>query len=259
MPPVPAGRPNPPVESDGALPVPAPRTWPEPETVPAAEGPADDAPGIRNATGEDLFGQDPGAHALDAITMARLREAAARNAAAADLLEAGRYDEAVSLFEQSLASCRSTLGAEHPDTLTVAGNLAVAHIAAGNRRKGIKMISGNLDTRRAVLGDTHPATLTARNALAVAYRTTGDADAAVRLAKQVVVQRSRTLGPTHVDTLTSRVGLALALAAVGDRTSAHRLLGSTVTDAEETLGAAHEHVAALVRCGEAAGLLRRAV
>ncbi len=254
MPPAPAGHPAPPVESAGALPAPSPRTPPEPWT--AAGGPAVDALG---AAADDLFAQAPGSPALDAITMARLREAAARNAAAADLFEAGRYDEAVSLFEQSLASCRATLGAQHPDTLTVAGNLAVAHVAAGARRKGIKLITNNVDTRREVLGDSHPATLTARNALAVAYRTTGDADAALRLAKQVVVQRSRTLGPTHVDTLTSRVGLALALAAVGDRTSAHRLLGSTVNDAEVTLGPDHEHVAALVRCGEAAGLLRRAV
>ncbi len=93
---------------------------------------------------------------MSAITLARVREAAARNATAAELFEAGRYDEAVPLFEQALASCHSILGGEHPDTLTVTGNLGVAHVAAGHRRKGHKLITNNLVDRVHVLGDTHP-------------------------------------------------------------------------------------------------------
>ncbi len=196
---------------------------------------------------------------MSEITLARVREVAARNATAAELFEAGRYDEAVSLFEQALRSCRSILGGEHPDTLTVAGNLSVAYVAAGHRRKGLKLITSNVVDRVRVLGDNHPATMTARNALAVAHRVSGNADAAVLLAKQVVLQRTRALGSTHIDTLSSRMGLALALAAVGDVTSAHRLLATTMGDAEESLGAEHEYTVALVECGEAAGLLRREV
>lgn len=195
----------------------------------------------------------------NAIAQARVRESATRNNTAAELFDAGRYDEAVPLFEQAFASCRSTLGADHPDTLTVGGNLAVAYLSAGNRRKGIKLIAGNLAARERVFGDDHPETLTARNALAVAHRINGDADAAVQLAKQVAVQRSRTLGPAHVDTLTSRMGLALAMAAAGHLTTAHGLVASTMSDAESTLGAEHEHTLALLECGESNGLLRREV
>src|SRR4051812_8862372 len=184
------------------------------------------------------------AEARNPIAQARVREAATRNNTAAELFDAGRHDEAVPLFEQALASCRSALGGEHPDTLIVAGNLAVAYVAAGNRRKGIKMIAGNLAARVRVFGDEHPDTLTARNALAVAHRINGDADAAVELAKQVAVQRSRTLGPAHVDTLTSRMGLALAMAAAGHVTTAHGLVASTMNDAEAALGAEHEHTLA---------------
>jgi Tetratricopeptide repeat len=85
--------------------------------------------------------RDADASILSPLAQARVRESAARNSAAAELFEAGRHDEAVPLFEQALASCRSTLGGDHPDTLIVAGNLAVAYVAAGNRRKGIKLIS----------------------------------------------------------------------------------------------------------------------
>jgi hypothetical protein len=238
MPPVTPGHPDPAVEFDGSLQIPAPRS---PAALPT--------PRDGGSEGAELGG----------IAQARVRESATRNTTAAELFETGRYDEAVPLFEQALASCRSTLGGEHPDTLTVAGNLGVAYICAGQRRKGMKLISANVTARERVLGETHPDTLTARNALAAAHRINGDADAAVSLAKQVVLQRSRTLGPTHVDTLSSRMGLALALAAVGDVMSAHRLLASTMNDAEETLGPEHEHTLALVECGESNGLLRREI
>ena len=226
------------VDVAGAVQVPAPRM--PPASARPREGTADSAE-------------------LSGIAQARVRESATRNATAVELFEVGRYDEAVLLFEQALASCRSTLGGEHPDTLTVAGNLGVAYICTGQRRKGMKLITANLAARVRVLGDTHPDTLAARNALAAAHRINGDADTAVTLAKQVVLQRSRTLGATHVDTLSSRMGLALALAAVGDVMSAHRLLASTMNDAEETLGPEHEHTQALVECGEANGLLRREI
>jgi hypothetical protein len=239
MPPVTPGHPDSAVEVDAAQQIPLPR----PPSEPVGRQRDDDSGGVE----------------LSAIAQARVRESAARNTTASDLFEAGRIDEAVPLFEQALASCRSTLGGEHPDTLTVAGNLGVAYVAAGNRRKGIKLITTNLAARVRVLGDTHPATMTARNALAAAHRISGNADTAVSLAKQVVVQRTRALGPLHLDTLTSRMGLALALAAAGDVTSAQRLLASTMNDAEETLGPEHEHTVALIECGEAAGLLRREV
>lgn len=183
-------------------------------------------------------------------------EFAARNEAAADMFDAGRYHEAVPLFEQVLASCRSTLGNEHPGTMTVAGNLAVAYFAAGNRRKGLKHIVNNVSDRARVLGDEHPDTLVARTALATAHRLTGDADRAIALAKQVVVQRTRTVGSTHGDTLTSRMVLALALAAAGDLNSADRMIGTTMSDAESTFGAQHPHTLALLDCGVENGLLR---
>jgi hypothetical protein len=240
MPSVTPGHPDSAVEVDAAPQIPLPRT---PPPAPAVGPPDEESGGVE----------------LSAIAQARVRESAQRNSTAAELFETGHFDEAVSLFEQALASCRSTLGGEHPDTLTVAGNLGVAYVAAGNRRRGLKLINNNLAARVRVLGDTHPATMAARNALAAAHRITGDADTAVSLAKQVVVQRTRALGPTHIDTLSSRMGLALALAAAGDLTSAHRLLASVMSDAEESLGAEHEHTVAFVECGEAAGLLRREV
>jgi tetratricopeptide (TPR) repeat protein len=224
-------------EFDIAARVPPPRSVADAADLPTGEGAAD----IR----------------MSPIAAARVRDAEARNATAAELFRYGKAAESVSLFEQALASCRIVLGTDHPDTLRVAGNLAVARVAAGDRRKGTREIDAAIAARARVLGDGHPDTLTARNALAVAYRLAGQPDRALGLAKRVVLERSRALGPTHVDTLTSRMGLALALAAAGEVASAYQVVGSTLNDAEVALGPAHGHLLALIECGEAAGLLRR--
>ena len=228
----------------------APRV-PLPRTPPAPSNPI-----TPSTPSRPLPVDGPGEVELDPVTQARIRESAMRNASAARMFEEGRYDEALPLFEQALASCRSTLGNDHPDTMTVAGNLAVAYLAAGQRRKGIKYIGNNVSARARVLGDEHPMTLTARNALAAAHRLAGDADDAVALAKRVVMQRTRTLGSAHADTLSSRMELSLSLAAAGDLSSAYRILASTMNDAEENLGAQHAHTETLLRCGLSHGLIR---
>ena len=163
-----------PVDTDGAARVPAPRA---------------PAPRPRTAAPDDA--------GLNPIAQARVRESATRNTAAAELFDAGRYEEAVALFAQALASCRSTLGGEHPDTLTVAGNLGVAYVQAGQRRKGTKLITSNVAARARVLGDSHPDTLTARNALAAA----GDVMSAHRLLASTMNDAESTLGPDHEHTV----------------------------------------------------------
>ena len=135
----------------------------------------------------------------------------AENSAAAAHFRAGRYPQAIEAFRRVLGTCRTELGADHVDTLTVAGNLAVALVAAGRRRPGLAQLEANLADRVRVLGDTAPLTLTARDALATALRVTGNVDDAVELAKRVTAQRLRRLGASDPDTLTSRMGLIRAV------------------------------------------------
>lgn len=173
---------------------------------------------------------------------------AAQNADAARLCAADRYQDAVMPFEETLAVCEAALGRDHPATLTVAGNLAVAYVAAGARDYGIELLTTNLRDRESLFGNDDPRTLTARNALAVAHRLAGNLDAALALSRQVSSQRRRLLGPAHPDTLASVMGLALALAELGDIEGAIRLLSDTIDDAEQSHGPQHSHIIALREC-----------
>jgi Tetratricopeptide repeat len=186
---------------------------------------------------------------------ATLQQLTAGNSAAAELFAAGRYKQAVPMFEQVLAGCHAELGPDHNLTLTVAGNLGVTQVAAGQRRNGVARIAANLADRVRVLGDENPMTLTARDALAAAYRVTGDVDDAVALSKQVTAQRAHRLGPTDPETLTSRMGLIRAVAAAGDLTSAVALFTAALQDTEQTFGSQHRHTRAVLECGRSSGVI----
>lgn len=186
-----------------------------------------------------------------------LVDLADRHGRAVTAYQSGDLKGAVAVFEEVLAGCRSHLGAEHVATLTVAGNLGVALVAAGRRREGITVLATNVADRARVCGEDDPRTLVARDALAVGRRLAGQVDEAVALSGQVTEQRRRILGPTHLDTLTSRMGLALAQAAAGDVGAAVTVLTAAISESEQAHGSRHPHTTALIESGRRIGLLRR--
>jgi len=80
---------------------------------------------------------------------------------------AGRLDEAIPLYERTLADRERVLGETHPDTLMSRNNLAHAYRAAGRLDEAIPLYERTLADRERVLGETHPDTLMSRNNLAV--------------------------------------------------------------------------------------------
>ena len=93
----------------------------------------------------------------------------ARNNLADAYVSAGRLDEAIPLFERTLADHERVLGADHPDTLTSRHNLAGAYVSAGRLGEAIPLFERTLADRERVLGADHPDTLASRNNLADAY------------------------------------------------------------------------------------------
>src|SRR5690242_9288908 len=184
----------------------------------------------------------PARHPPDAGAVAEL---ALRHATALGHYRGGRFETAVPLFEQILLGCRAVLGDRHAATLTVEGNLAVAHLRARRTAEGLAGLAVISDLRRHTFGEDDPRTLTALDCLATAYRMHGRAAEAVPLAEAVAAARERVLGATHPDTLTSRLGLALAHLEVDDVRKARVVLVPAVDDAERTHGPAHPHTIAL--------------
>ena len=64
---------------------------------------------------------------------------ASRNNLAGAYRDAGRLDEAIALYEQTLEDSTHILGTNHPNTLTSRNNLANAYLAAGRSEEARKL------------------------------------------------------------------------------------------------------------------------
>ena len=106
---------------------------------------------------------------------------ASRNNLAGAYRKAGRLDEAIPLFEQTLKDFENLLGTNHPLTLTTQDNLAIAYRTAGRLDEAIPLFEETLEDFENLLGPNHPDTLTSRNNLADAYRAAGRAEEAEAL------------------------------------------------------------------------------
>ena len=152
---------------------------------------------------------------------------------------AGRFGEAIELFEQVLAERKRLLGADHPDTLGTRNNLAYAYRSVGRFDEAIDAWEELLPDCQGVLGPDHPDTLTVRNNLAVAYYSVGRFGEAIELFEQVLAERERVLGPDHPDMLNTRNNLAGAYLSVGRLAEAIDAWEELLPDCQRVLGADH--------------------
>ena len=174
-------------------------------------------------------------------------ELAAQHALAVRYCGAGRYAEALPLFEEVGRRSRGVLGPTHIDTLTAEGNVAATCAALQQWSKAIPLLDAALRVRTDVLGATHTATDAARSALATALQLTGEIDRARALHEDVVDHRRRVLGPAHHDTLTARLGLALTHVDDGKVEIAVMQLAAAVEDAGSAPTAAPPLLLAMLR------------
>jgi serine/threonine protein kinase/tetratricopeptide (TPR) repeat protein len=164
-----------------------------------------------------------------------------RNNLALACYSAGRYAQAIELFEATLKHCQMALGPDHPHTLESRNGLAVAYWSAGRLSEAIALHEGTLRLHEAKLGPDHPDTLNSRNNLANAYRSAGRLTEAVVLHEATLKLKEAKLGPDHPDTLGSRNNLALAYRVGGRTSEAIALQETTCKLCEAKLGLDHPH------------------
>ena len=162
-----------------------------------------------------------------------------RNNLAGAYESAGRFGEAIELYERVLADRVRVLGADHPDTLTVRNNLAGAYKSAGRFGEAIELYEQVLVECKRLLGADHPDTLAVRNNLAVAYDSVGRFGEAIELFEQVLADRVRVLGPDHPGTLNTRNNLASAHESAGRLAEAIDAWEKLLPDCQRVLGREH--------------------
>ena len=164
---------------------------------------------------------------------------ASRNNLAGAYCDAGRLNEAITLYEQTLKDRTRILGPHHPDTLLSRNNLANAYQETGRLNEAIPLFAQTLKDRTRILGPHHPDTLLSRNNLANAYQETGRLNEAIPLHGQTLEDRTRILGPHHPRTLTSRDNLAYAYQHAGRIDEVIPLFEQNLEDRTRILGPHH--------------------
>ncbi|MCX6874834.1 MAG: serine/threonine-protein kinase, partial [Verrucomicrobia bacterium] len=144
--------------------------------------------------------------------------------------------QAISLFEKVRDYHLSTVGPEHPDTLSAMNSLAGSYLAAGRKDEAIKLHEEVLRLRRKVLGPEHPDTIRAMSNLADSYRRGGRKDEAIRMGEEVLALSRKVLGPEHPDTIGAMFNLAIYFGSSGRRDEALKLREETVALSRKVLG-----------------------
>src|ERR1035437_2066330 len=148
-------------------------------------------------------------------------------------------DDAIALYEQTLADREWALGAGHRDTLTARGNLAHAYQQAGRMKEAVPLYERTLADRERAQGAGHPETLTARGNLAYAYQQAGMVKEAIPQYERTLADREHAQGAGHPDTLNARGNLANAYTSARRGKDALVLYEQTLVDCERVLGPDH--------------------
>jgi class 3 adenylate cyclase len=141
--------------------------------------------------------------------------------------------------EPLLERWRSTLGLDHPDTLTAASILALSLNELGEAESARTLGEDTLQRARRVLGADHPTTLWTAAALTAALVGLSEAEPTRTLGEDTLERCRRVLGPDHPTTLWTAVNLTVARILVGDTEQARALGQDTLQRCRRGLGPDH--------------------
>ena len=161
------------------------------------------------------------------------------NELANEYFKAGRYVEAIQLFEKDVAMTESIRGSEHPSLAVAMNGLGASYLETRQFDKAIECLEQAFEKARTTLGDQHPETLKITANLGRAYQDSGQIAKALPLMKKTYEQMKTHHGVDHPDTLALAHHLATAYLDDGQLDKALSLLQQTFERSTAKLGLAH--------------------
>jgi CHAT domain-containing protein len=159
------------------------------------------------------------------------------------LRDAGRYDEALPLFERVIETRKRILGPDSPDLAAAIHDLAVFYYYKGDYPKVEPLSNRALAIQEKALGRNHPQVATTLNLLTVLYFNKGDYEQAEPLAIRALAIKEKALGPEHSTLPYYLRNLARIYDGKGDYDKAKPLYIRALAIREKTLGSEHQLVA----------------
>ena len=170
-------------------------------------------------------------------------EAYRLNQQVVQLIDQGRYKEAIPIAKRSLAIHEKALGPEHLDVGASLNNLAVLYYDLGAYQKAEPLFKRALAINEKALGLEHPHVAASLNNLAVFYCYLGDYAKAEPLYKRALAINKKAFGPEHPDVAGNLNGLAALYYDIGAYQKAEPLYKRSLAIREKALGPDHPDVA----------------
>ena len=173
------------------------------------------------------------------ISLAEDDDPNALNQQVNQLIEQGKYQEAIPIAERAVEVAKRLRGLEHPDMATSLDNLGLLYQVMEEYAKAEPVYQEALRIRQKVLGKENSDTAQSLNNLAWLYRDMGDYAKAEPLYKEALEIRQKVLGREHPDTATSLNNLALLYKMIGDHAKAEPLYKEALEIRQKVLGPMH--------------------
>ncbi len=152
------------------------------------------------------------------------------------LIEQGKYQEAIPIAERAVELAKHTLGPDHPKTADALNDLGFIFQEIGNYAKAEQLYQEALRIRQKVLGPEHSDTAASLNNLASLYWAMGEYVKAEPLLKEALRIRQKVFGSGHPDTAQSLNNLAELYQAMGEYAKAEPLLQEALRIRQKVLG-----------------------
>ena len=159
------------------------------------------------------------------------------------LIEQGKYQEAIPIAERAVEEAKHTLGPDHPKTADALNDLGFIFQKIGSYAKAEPLYQEALRIRQKVLGPEHSDTAESLNNLASLYWAMGEYVKAEPLLKEALRIRQEVFGSGHPDTAQSLNNLAELYQAMGEYAKAEPLLQESLRIRQKVLGSEHPDTA----------------
>jgi non-specific serine/threonine protein kinase/serine/threonine-protein kinase len=151
----------------------------------------------------------------------------------------GLHEPAERLLDESLATQRRLLGADHPGTLRAQRELAALRVAQGRLADAETLLADAAPRSRRVLGARHADTAAVIGALGALYYYQGRLDESEAHYREALALQQELLGEAHGDTLETLSNLAALLFVRGRLEEAEACCRRAVEGKRATLGEDH--------------------
>lgn len=163
-----------------------------------------------------------------------------------NLLQQERWIEAIKHLEASHGQFVRLTGAEHPDTLSVQMNLAIAYMHVAKVREAAMLLAGVVESRKRILGKDNLLVAHAEVALAQTQLLMDDYETALAYADNALEIFTVQLS-THWRTAMAHIRRGQALYGAGKHTSAEHEILAGFGMLIDTLPTGHPHICAALR------------